>query len=153
MLARQVPQWLSVVIAFLLLSACATMFYGTTQEVPVTSVPDGAEVRIQGKLIGNTPVTITLDRKPDHELEISKPAPSPACVPRPFPVLFVRAAPWSGPMDRLVLADPILRPTRAPPLLSCQIQQRPGHPPGRCPEHLRAHVMSSTDHRDEYAIG
>jgi len=75
MLARQVPQWLSVVIAFLLLSACATMFYGTTQEVPVTSVPDGAEVRIQGKLIGNTPVTITLDRKPDHELEISQARP------------------------------------------------------------------------------
>ena len=30
-------------------------------------------------------------------------------------------------MDRLVLADPILRPTREPPLLSPQIQQRPGH--------------------------
>jgi hypothetical protein len=30
-------------------------------------------------------------------------------------------------MDRLVLPDPILRPPRVPPLLSCQIQQRPGH--------------------------
>ena len=44
-----------------------------------------------------------------------------------FPVFFVMAAPWSGPMDRLVLADPILRPTREPPLLSPQIQQRSGH--------------------------
>jgi hypothetical protein len=32
-------------------------------------------------------------------------------------------------MDRLVLADPILRPTREPPLLNLEIQQRPGHLP------------------------
>ena len=34
----------------------------------------------------------------------------------------------SGPVDRLVLADPILRPTREPLLLSPQSQQREGHP-------------------------
>jgi hypothetical protein len=58
------------------------------------------------------------------------PAPVlPACVPCDFSVLFLMAAPLvPGPLDRLVLADPILRPTREPPLLSSQIQQEPGHP-------------------------
>ena len=55
------------------------------------------------------------------------PAPFTPCVPRLLPVLFVMAAPWSGPMERLVLVDPILGPTTESPLLSSQIQQRPGH--------------------------
>src|SRR5678810_338390 len=64
--------WIVVVGVAWLGAGCATMFYGTTQEVPVTSVPDGAEVRIQGAVRGKTPVTLTLERKPDYEMEISK---------------------------------------------------------------------------------
>src|SRR6266436_1207754 len=39
------------------------------------------------------------------------------------------AAPWSGPMDRLGLADPILRPTREPPILSRQNSTATGTSP------------------------
>src|SRR5712692_1180394 len=65
------------------------------------------------------------------------PAPRPTLRPPHFLLAFPAASlfssSWrllgSGPVDRLVLADPILRPTRAPPLLSSQVQQREGHPP------------------------
>jgi len=44
-----------------------------------------------------------------------------ACGPR-------RACPWSRPCGPVGLGRPILRPTRAPPLLTSQVQQREGHP-------------------------
>jgi hypothetical protein len=59
----------------------------------------------------------------------SAPAPFAACVLCFFAVLLFMAAPWSRPVDRLVLADPMLRPTRVRPLLSSRVQQRQeGHP-------------------------
>jgi PEGA domain len=54
------------------LSGCATMIHGTTQEVPITSEPAGAEIRLRGALLGTTPTTLTLERKPDYDLEITK---------------------------------------------------------------------------------
>ncbi len=57
----------------LLASGCATIIHGTTQEIPVTSDPPGAEVRMGGRRLGTTPTKIVLDRKPDYEIEILKP--------------------------------------------------------------------------------
>ena len=68
---------LLIVVAGVAVTGCATMVHGTTQEIPVTSDPPGAEVRLGGRLLGVTPTTITLERKPDYQLEILKPGFEP----------------------------------------------------------------------------
>ena len=52
---------------------CATIISGTHQEVPVTTVPKGATVQVDGDATYTTPVTIELKRKDNHELLISHP--------------------------------------------------------------------------------
>jgi hypothetical protein len=46
----------------LLLSSCATVFKGSTQPVTFNSVPEGAEVIIDGNLMGRTPMTVNLKK-------------------------------------------------------------------------------------------
>jgi len=43
-----------------------------TQEVSITSVPPNAAVRINGKAVGRTPTTITLERNTNYDLAIGK---------------------------------------------------------------------------------
>jgi hypothetical protein len=43
-----------------------------TQEVSITSVPPNAAVRVNGKGVGRTPTTITLERNANYELAIGK---------------------------------------------------------------------------------
>jgi hypothetical protein len=43
-----------------------------TQEISITSVPPNAAVRINGKAVGRTPTTITLERNSNYELAIGK---------------------------------------------------------------------------------
>ena len=43
-----------------------------TQEVSITSVPPNAAVRVNGKAVGRTPTTITLERNSNYELAIGK---------------------------------------------------------------------------------
>jgi len=45
------------------LSACATVFHGTTQEIVINSTPSGAPVVIDGVKVGNTPIAPTLERR------------------------------------------------------------------------------------------
>lgn len=54
------------------LMGCATIVKGTTQKIPIASDPPGAEVNADGQLMGQTPVEITLERKRDHLVTISK---------------------------------------------------------------------------------
>ncbi len=54
------------------LSGCATVVKGTTQKIPVASDPPGADVIANGQLLGQTPIDITLQRKRDHLVTISK---------------------------------------------------------------------------------
>jgi PEGA domain len=54
---------LSVVLsAGLLTSGCATIVHGTTQAIPFSSDPEGAEVFVNGTARGVTPTTVTLPR-------------------------------------------------------------------------------------------
>ena len=46
----------------LLTSGCATLFTGTTQSVTIDSQPQGANIVIDGQLIGTTPARVRLDR-------------------------------------------------------------------------------------------
>ena len=47
----------------LLASGCATLIQGTSQQIPVTSTPAGAEVTVNGRPIGQTPLVLDLKRK------------------------------------------------------------------------------------------
>ncbi len=46
----------------LLLSACATLFTGTTQSVTIDSEPQGADIIVDGQFVGTTPARVRLNR-------------------------------------------------------------------------------------------
>ena len=55
-----------------LVSGCATIVSGTTQKVSLSTQPSGADAKADGNLTLKTPALITLERKMDHTLEITK---------------------------------------------------------------------------------
>lgn len=56
-----------------LLSGCATIIDGSNQDLHFHSTPSEAEVKINGRAVGRTPVTVSRDRKRDDlRIEISK---------------------------------------------------------------------------------
>jgi hypothetical protein len=59
-------------VASLFDSGCASIVKGTTQDIPVTSTPLGAEVRIDGDKVGQTPTSVEAKRKTDHLIVIEK---------------------------------------------------------------------------------
>ncbi|MBU1864075.1 MAG: PEGA domain-containing protein [Candidatus Omnitrophica bacterium] len=50
-------------------SGCASIFCGTSQQVSVTSDPDGAKIEIDGIKQGNAPMTMNLKRKKKHMIK------------------------------------------------------------------------------------
>jgi len=54
------------------IASCATILSGTTQQVTFQSSPDGALVRVSGKPLGKTPLTIQLDKNTGQTLTIEK---------------------------------------------------------------------------------
>ena len=58
--------------ALFLLQSCATIVRGTTQKIPVTSVPIGAKVIVDGKDVGTAPLTLRLKRKSPAVIRIEK---------------------------------------------------------------------------------
>lgn len=58
--------------AVLMLSGCATVFKGNDQAVNFQSEPAGAEVYIDGKLMGMTPVTLKLRKNAYDSIMIKK---------------------------------------------------------------------------------
>ena len=54
------------------MSGCASIVSGTTQQVTIKSMPEGAAVTIAGRAYGNTPVTATLDKKTDQVVTLEK---------------------------------------------------------------------------------
>lgn len=51
-------------------SGCALMFNGSTQQIPVTSVPDTAKVKLDGNPAGVTPTTITVSKDGSHTIRV-----------------------------------------------------------------------------------
>lgn len=51
--------------------SCATVINGTTQRIPISSDPIGAQVFVDGMLVGRTPVTIEVKRKYSHLITLS----------------------------------------------------------------------------------
>jgi len=63
---------LLLVLLGVFLCGCATIIHGTTQKIHVSSEPSGADVQEDSIKLGQTPVSVTLKRKSDHVLIISK---------------------------------------------------------------------------------
>lgn len=56
----------------ILLSGCATVVNGTTQDIPITSTPSNASVVINSMSYGMTPTSVKLKRNSTYMVEISK---------------------------------------------------------------------------------
>lgn len=54
------------------LPGCATIFSGTSQSVEVRSAPDGANVVVDGRAVGITPLKTELKRGTPHTIEVNK---------------------------------------------------------------------------------
>lgn len=57
----------------LMVSGCATMLKGTTDQITVISDPPGAQVTSNSSPVGVTPVSFTVPSKDDLNLQVSKP--------------------------------------------------------------------------------
>lgn len=53
-------------------TGCATVVKGSHQGVPVSSDPPGADVLVDGNLVGQTPLKVEMKRKHDHLVTIQK---------------------------------------------------------------------------------
>lgn len=63
----------SLLILCAAITGCTTdVDESLTQEVSITSIPPNAAVRINGKAVGRTPTTITLERNSNYDLAIGK---------------------------------------------------------------------------------
>lgn len=63
-IAKSMVVWSTLIIGCFLLGGCCTLMNGTTQEITFKSQPEGANVDFNGRILGKTPLTITLDKKP-----------------------------------------------------------------------------------------
>jgi len=59
-------------VTLLLLTGCATIFKGTSNNVDFISVPSGAKVYVNGHLMGTTPVKLKLESKKVYYIEFKK---------------------------------------------------------------------------------
>jgi hypothetical protein len=53
-------------------AGCATIVKGSHQKVPIGSDPPGADVLVDGSLVGQTPLNVEMKRKNDHLVTIQK---------------------------------------------------------------------------------
>ena len=56
----------------ILTGGCASILKGSQQPLNISSNVDGAEVRINGQMVGQTPFTGTIKRQSDVQLTLSK---------------------------------------------------------------------------------
>jgi hypothetical protein len=61
-----------MVVFGLLVGGCATIIKGTTQLIPVSSNPAGAEITLDGVKVGLTPMKVEVPRKSDHLLVVER---------------------------------------------------------------------------------
>ncbi len=56
-------QLIAVMAVAALISSCATILTGTTQRITIDSTPPGANIIIDGRMMGTTPAKVRLDRE------------------------------------------------------------------------------------------
>lgn len=64
----------------LAVGGCATVIKGSHQTVPMASDPPGADVLVDGTLVGQTPLKVEMKRKNDHLVTIQKTGYKPASI-------------------------------------------------------------------------
>jgi len=69
---------LTLIVATVALSGCASITNGRTQNVVIRSIPEGAVVKINGKEVGMSPVKVSLSRQDLYRVDIAKPGFAPA---------------------------------------------------------------------------
>ena len=62
-------KYVSVLLAFLFVTSCATLFKGSTDAVQFGSNPVGADVWVDGKPMGKTPLNLELVSKKTYVIE------------------------------------------------------------------------------------
>lgn len=55
-------QLLTILVVATFMSSCATILTGTTQRVTIDSTPQGADIIVDGRMMGTTPAKVRLDR-------------------------------------------------------------------------------------------
>ncbi len=63
---------LSAALCAMTLPGCATLAHGTSQSVDIWSSPDGANVTVDGRNLGTTPLRTDLRRGQTHVVQIEK---------------------------------------------------------------------------------
>ncbi len=58
-------------VAALSLPACGTIIHGSNQEIAFSSTPAGAQVAVDGVVMGQTPVLLNLERKNHHSVRLT----------------------------------------------------------------------------------
>lgn len=71
---------LGLVLICFLSTGCATIVKGTTQAIPISSDPSGADILLDGMLVGTTPSDVEVKRKRDHLVVIEKKNYSPKSI-------------------------------------------------------------------------
>lgn len=61
----------SIIFLSLLLTSCATLINGKTQDIAINSSPAGATVTINDEYLGITPLNVKVNRKYDFDLILS----------------------------------------------------------------------------------
>ncbi len=87
---------LSVAALGLLCANCATVTRGTTSQVQIFSEPSGADVATSTGFRCTTPCTLTIDRKQEFTVSMSKPGYKPVEVPVRTQVAGTGAAGFAG---------------------------------------------------------
>jgi hypothetical protein len=69
---QSLSKFLLLILCARLSIGCASIIHGTSQDINISSVPDQAEVWIDGARMGTTPTKITLKRKDNYLVAIKK---------------------------------------------------------------------------------
>jgi hypothetical protein len=65
-------QLLAIFVVAGFMSSCATILTGTTQRVTIDSTPQGADIIVDGRMMGTTPAKVRLDRDLNAFIENAK---------------------------------------------------------------------------------
>jgi len=65
----RIAKYASVLLIFLMVTSCATLFKGSTDPVQFNSNPVGVDVYVDGKLMGKTPINLELSVKKTYVID------------------------------------------------------------------------------------
>lgn len=73
MFIRKTLSFVVIMILCICLPGCfATVFKGKNSKIEMTSIPTGADVYVNGQLVGQTPIKVKLESKNSHTIEFRK---------------------------------------------------------------------------------